>query len=241
MPGHANASGPGIGRRPYFGWVVARALAATETVSWGVLYYAFSVILVPLRAELGWSTAALTGGYSLALLVSGLAAPFAGRWLDRHGPRALMTTGSVAGSLLVLDWAGVESLLAYNLIWAGIGLAMATTLYEPTFATVATWFARDRGRALILVTVAAGFASTIFLPLSGAPAEALGWRRALVVLAGVLAHSTIPPHALLLGRRPEDLGLLPDGAAPRAIADAPVVETNPSDVTARDALRDAAF
>ncbi len=113
----------------YYGWVVAGTLAATETVSWRVLYYAFAVFLVPMQAELGWSTAALTGAYSLALLVSGLAAPIVGRWLDRHGPRALMTAGSIAGSALVLAWSRAQDLAAFYLIWAGVGLAMAATLY----------------------------------------------------------------------------------------------------------------
>ena len=163
----------GTGRR-YYGWVVAGTLAFTETVSWGVLYYAFTVFLVPMQVELGWSAATLTGAYSLALLVSGLAAPFVGRWLDRHGPRALMTAGSLLGALLVLAWSRVQDATAFYLVWAGIGLAMAATLYEPAFATMATWFERGRGKALLLVTLAAGFASTIFLPLSGWLVGALG-------------------------------------------------------------------
>ena len=224
----------------YYGWVVAGTLAVTETVSWGVLYYAFSVFLVPMQAELGWSPARLTGAYSLALLLSGLAAPFVGRWLDRHGPRALMTAGSLLGALLVLAWSGVQDATAFYLVWAGIGLAMAATLYEPAFATVATWFERGRGKALLLVTLAAGFASTIFLPLSGWLVGALGWRRALVVLAAVLAAGTILPHALLLRRRPGDLGLRPDGD-PLGTPLASVRGGEPAGATAREALRDPAF
>ena len=71
----------------YYGWVVVGTLATTETISWGILYYAFAAFLVPMQQELGWSTATLTGAYSLALLVSGLAAIPVGRWVDRHGPR----------------------------------------------------------------------------------------------------------------------------------------------------------
>ena len=58
-----------LGRRFYYGWVIVATLALTETVSWGILFYAFSVFLVPMRGALGWSEAALTGAYSLALLV----------------------------------------------------------------------------------------------------------------------------------------------------------------------------
>ena len=220
--------------------MVAGTLAATETVSWGVLYYAFSVFLVPMQEELGWSPATLTGGYSLALLLSGLAAPFVGRWLDRHGPRALMTAGSGLGVLLVAAWAAVDTFVAYYLIWAGLGLAMAATLYEPAFATLVHWFERERGRALLVVTVAAGFASTIFLPLSAWLVDRVGWRSALLVLAGILAVATVLPHALLLRRRPEDLGLLPDGAPPGAGAE-PSPPTVVRGMRLDEALRDSAF
>ena len=231
------------GQRPYYGWVVAGTLAATETVSWGVLYYAFSVFLLPMQQELGWSPATLTGGYSLALLLSGLAAPLVGRWLDRHGPRLLMTVGSILGALLVLAWSTVDNLLAYYLIWSGLGLAMAATLYDPAFATLTAWFERDRPRAMLLVTVAAGFASTIFLPLAGWLVDLLGWRHALLALAALLALLTIPPHGLLLRRRPEDLGLHPDGAPPSSgtAGAAGVAPGKITGVPPREALRHPAF
>ncbi|MEA2529422.1 MAG: hypothetical protein QOG89_1066 [Thermomicrobiales bacterium] len=229
------------GHRLYYGWVVAGTLAVTETVSWGVLYYAFSVLLVPMRDELGWSAATLTGAYSLSLLISGLAAPFVGRWLDRHGPRGLMTAGSVLGVLLVVAWSRVDDLALYYLVWAGIGLAMAATLYDPAFATITRWFERDRSRALLLVTVVAGFASTIALPFSSWLVERFVWRTALLILAAILAVATIPAHALLLRRRPEDLGLRPDGAPlpkDQEIAASAIVLDG---VPVRDALRDPAF
>jgi MFS family permease len=77
-------------------------LALTETTSWGILYYAFTVFLTPMQAELGWSRADLTGAFSMALLLAGLAGIPVGHWLDRHGPRLLMTLGSCAASLLML-------------------------------------------------------------------------------------------------------------------------------------------
>jgi MFS family permease len=199
------------GRRLYYGWVVVGTLATTETISWGILYYAFAAFLVPMQRELDWSTAALTGAYSLALLVSGLAAMPVGRWIDRHGPRLLMTLGSIGGTLLLLAWSRTDSLPAFYALWIVMGAVMAATLYEPAFVVVATWFRRVRGRALLLLTFVAGFASTVFLPVATLLIEQLGWRQALVVLAVFLAVTTIPAHALILRRRPEDLGLLPDG------------------------------
>lgn len=228
------------GNRLYYGWVIAGTLAATETISWGILFYAFSVFLVPMQAELGWSRGELTGAYSLALLISGLAALPVGRWLDRHGPRALMTAGSILGTGLLLAWAAVDTLSVFYLIWAVMGLAMAATLYEPAFAVIASWFERNRGRAMLLLTFFGGLASTIFLPVSAWLVERLGWREALVVLAIFLGATTIPAHALLLRRRPEDLGLRPDGMVDDHAVDAssPPAITG---ITLRAALHAAAF
>ena len=223
----------------YYGWVVVGTLATTETISWGILYYAFAAFLVPMQVELGWSTAALTGAYSLALLVSGLAAVPVGRWIDRRGPRLLMTVGSIGGTLLLVAWARTETLPAFYLLWAAMGLVMAATLYEPAFTVVAVWFRQARGRALLLLTFVAGFASTIFLPVSTSLIERTGWREALMVLAAFLAITTIPAHALVLRRKPEDLGLHPDGSPPVDNAQLPLTERE--GISLRTALREHAF
>lgn len=228
----------GTARRPrFYGWTMVWTLAVTETISWGILFYAFAVFLVPMQGELGWTTPQITGAYSLALLVAMAVSPPVGRWLDRAGPRLPMTIGSILGTLLVLAWSRVESLPVFYMIWAGIGVALALTLYEPAFAVVATWFVRGRARALLVLTTVAGFASTIFLPLAGWLTERYGWREALAVLAVILAVLTIPAHALVLRRRPEDLGVLPDGE--RGLADAPPAE--PEGVLPARARRDPAY
>lgn len=197
-------------------WGIAWTLAWTELVSWGILYYAFTALLVPMQDEFGWSAGALTGAYSLSMLVSGLAAPLVGRWLDLHGPRALMTAGSIAGVLLVLAWSRVQTLPGFYLIWVGIGLASAATLYEPAFTTIAQWFRHDRSRAMLLVTLLGGFASTVFLPLTGWLTDRSGWRDALVMLAVILAVTTVLPHALMLRPGPEPESATPTGETPAA-------------------------
>ncbi|CCG04449.1 MFS transporter [Blastococcus saxobsidens] len=186
------------------------ALSVTETISYGVLYYSFAVFLVPMREELGTSTAQLSGALTLALALTGIGGVVVGRWLDRSGSRWIMTSGSLLGGASVLAWSRADDLVELYLAFAGIGLASAAVLYEPAYAVINSWFRRDRPKALLTLTVVAGFASTIFLPTSQFLIETLGWRPALVVLAAVVAACAVP-HALLLRRSPADLGLEPDG------------------------------
>ena len=77
--------------------VIVLALACTETISWGVLYYTFAVLMPSIEAELGWSRVAMTGAFSLALLLAGLAAPLFGRWLGLSG--MLLALGVATGLL----------------------------------------------------------------------------------------------------------------------------------------------
>jgi len=181
-------------------------LSITETVSWGILYYGFPVMLRPMEADLGFSRAQLTGALSIGLLTSALAALPIGRWIDRHGARGIMTLGSILGTALVLAWARVESLGALYAVWALMGLAMAATLYEPAFAAIVGWFPMEsRDRALLVVTLVAALASTIFMPFEAWLVGRLGWRGALAALAMILAVPTIPIHAFVL-RRPSRHG-----------------------------------
>lgn len=198
-------------RQHYYGWNITWALAITQTVGYGVLFYAFSVFIKPMEAELGWSRAQSTGAFSLALLVSGLVAIPLGKWVDKHGARLLMTFGSMLGVVLLLAWSFNSSLVALYLIQAGIGLVMAATFYEIAFTVVAVWFRRNRRTAMLIVTLVAGLASTIFIPLSTFLVETMHWRDALRILALILGCTAIPLHAFVLRKHPHSMGLEPDG------------------------------
>lgn len=195
----------------YHGWRIVAALAVTETVSFGILYYAFTVFVTPMRLDLGWSTATITGAFSLSLLVAGACAPFVGRALDRHGARGLMSAGSVLGASALLAWSSVGAPWALYAAFVLLGVASALVLYESAFAVVAVWFERRRSAALTVLTFVAGFASVIFVPVAALLVEALGWREALRALAVVQLVATLPLHALVLRRRPDDVGQHVDG------------------------------
>ena len=222
---------PAARRRDYPGWWMVWALSVTTLVGYGALFYAFAVFVVPMREDLGASTAQLSLALSLSIATAGAAAVPVGRLLDRHGARWLMTGGSLLAAASVALWSRAGDLPTLYLAFVGIGLAGAAVLYDPAFAVVNTWFLRDRGTALLTITVVAGFASTVFLPASQALVGALGWRSALLVLAALLAACAVP-HAVLLRRSPADLGLPVDGrpGAPHPAAEDPV-DTGPTGTT----------
>jgi MFS family permease len=209
----------------YYGWVLVVMLGITQTITWGIVYYGFTVFLPVLEADRGWTRGQMSGAFSIAMLLSGLGAAPVGQWLDARGPRVLMTAGSVVATLLLLALSRVQTLTEFYVVWALTGIVMSGVLYEPAFAVVTAWFERQRTRAITAVTLMAGFASTIFMPIEAWLIDLQGWRTALVTLAAFLAITTILPHALLLRRRPEDVGQHLDGDPPApggtvAVADA---------------------
>ena len=227
-PGRASRRPIGYEERgddPGYGWAIVAVLGVTEAISYGVLSYAFSVLLLPMQRDLGWSQVALTGAYSLAILVSGLASIPVGRLLDRISPRLPMTAGSVLAALLVLAWSRVSTLPQLYLVFATLGVAMALVLYGPAFIVITKWFRFRRNAALTALTMIAAFSSFIFSPLTNGLVAAFGWRGAVVVLALILAVGTVPLHALALRPAPHQKDpSRPEAATPRTPRAAPRAE-----------------
>ena len=194
-PASGAATGAGDRWRPR---AALPPLCATQIVSWGIVYYAFPVLNPQITAATGWSAGATAAAFSLGLVVSALAGIRVGRILDRRGPRIVMTVGSVLGAVSLLIVAAAPNVPVFMAGWALAGLAMATTFYQPAFAALTRWWAPDHVRALTVVTLAGGLASTVFAPLTAALADHLSWRHTYLVLAAVLAAVTIPAHALAL-------------------------------------------
>ena len=178
-----------------------RALAAlclTEIVSYGVIYYAFPVLAGQIAAGTGWSRTAITAAYSAGNLAGALAGIKVGRVLGRHGPRPVMTTAGIVAAFAVAGLAAAPGYAWFLAAWLAAGTASAGLYYPPAFAALTAWYGPRRVQAITTLTLAAGFASTIFAPLTSALAAHLGWRGAYLVLAAVLAAVTIPACAFAL-------------------------------------------
>ncbi len=157
------------------------AIGVGQCVNWGVLYYAFGILLTPLELDLQVPTWIVASAFSLALLTSALTAPTVGKWIDRGlGLRSVLLGGYVAASVLLL-WTVLPGLPSLFVVWAALGVCMAFTLYEPVFVTIGRVIRPPaaRLRALATVTVFGGLASTVFLPLTALLVEAWDWRSAV--------------------------------------------------------------
>lgn len=179
-------------------------IGAGQCVSWGVLYYAFSVWLVPVERDLGAERWLVTGAFSSALLVSAVAAPTIGLLTDRgRGPAVMQAGGLIAAGLLGL-WAAAPSLWMSYLVWSALGFCMAAVLYEPAFAMVGRAIddGRDRLRAVGTITVLGGLASTVFLPFAAWLVDRFGWRVSVCGLALCLAGVTTAVYWSALRKLP---------------------------------------
>jgi len=188
-------------------------LSWAQLITWGSVFYTFSLLMGPVERELGLSRAEASLGFSLALLADGLMAYPIGRWIDRGDERRVMTWGSAWVGLCLLAHSFIDSLVGFYAVWLGLGLGMSATLYAPVFAVVTRRFPNDFRRAIIIMTFLGGLASTVFIPLTSWLIQIFGWRHALWVLALFQWLICLPLHAWLL-----------QGAAKKKIAEAATPE-----------------
>lgn len=192
-------------------------LSLAQLITWGSVFYTFSLLMEPVERELGLSRAQSSLAFSLALLAEGLLAYPVGRWIDRGHERAVMTGGSVLVGLCLALHSTVNSATGFYAVWLGLGAGLSATLYAPAFAVVTRRFPSDFRRAIITMTFLGGLASTVFIPLSAWLIQALGWRQALWCLAALHLLVCAPLHALILRDAPRPLHTSPsDTAIPRA-------------------------
>jgi len=184
-------------------WRVVTALSITHLVSYGTLFYAFALLIDPMERELGWSKTALTAAFSLALVSSAFFAVPVGRLIDRGYGRAVMTGGSVLAALLLLVWAFTESYAVFLLVWLGLGAATSAVFYEAGFAVLALNLGLLARRGITIITLVAGFASTVFIPLLHLLIDNFGWRDTILVMAALNLGICAAFHAYGIPAAPE--------------------------------------
>ena len=172
-------------------------LAVTQIVSWGSLFYAFSIVAPDIQRDLGLGPELVFGAFSWALLAAGLVATPVGIMLDRYGGRYVMAAGSLLSFLGLVWLSRCEGVVSYYLAWSLIGVAMALTLYEAAFATINRELETGSRQAISTLTLFAGFASTLFWPLTAKLHTMLGWRDTYLWYGVAQLVVCMPLHLLL--------------------------------------------
>ncbi|MCL4533594.1 MAG: MFS transporter, partial [Bacteroidetes bacterium] len=200
-----------FGGRVYYGWLVVAVTFLTLVVSAGVRS-APGVLIVPLEVQFGWSRAAISFAVSIGLLLYGLCGPFAGRLMDRSGPRRLMLFGLLLAGSSTAASAAISELWQLDLLWglvSGIGTGVTASVLGVAVAT--RWFVARRGLVMGLFGAASSAGQLVFLPFLMWLVVSVGWRGAVTALAAAVLLALLP--ALLLMRNdPSELGLRPYGA-----------------------------
>jgi MFS family permease len=196
-------------------WRAIPILGLSQILSWGAIYYT-PVLIAPLIAEeRGWSLTFAMGGFSLGLLAAGLCSPLIGRMIDQHGGHVVMPLGALLGAAGLIGIAYATNPVLYLAVWMMLGAAMAASLYDPAFATLARIFGTDARRAITLLTFIGGFASTVSWPATYFLIGAIGWRGTYSLYAALLALLAAPLLAFALPREHAAAQVLPEGSLPK--------------------------
>lgn len=167
-------------------------LGITQILAWGTSYYLLTVLAGPIAADTGWPLTLIVGGFSLALLVSGLASPRIGRLIAHNGGRPVLAGGAVLMGCGLALLGLSPNLPMFWIGWIVIGLAMSASLYDPAFSTLGRIYGTEARSAITTLTLFGGFASTICWPISAWLVETAGWRSTCFVYAAIQISFSLP-------------------------------------------------
>lgn len=207
---------PPLARRPriFYGWYVVGVASLGAFLGAGSSQLFMSIMLKPMTEDLGWSRTATTGAITIGTILGGLLSPFVGRLADRLGPRLLTTLGALVLTATYLGLASLTDLWQFYVVYVtGRGLTSSLVSGVVPFTAAANWFRRMRGRALGLIAMCIPLGGSALSFVGQLIIDGPGWRTAFVVFGAATLVLLVPLAALILRRRPEEMGLLPDGVS----------------------------
>src|ERR1700754_3829570 len=205
----------------FYGWLIVAVTFVTMAIGVNART-AFSLFYPPIISEFGWDRGVTAGAFSFGFVASGVASPLIGRMMDRLGPRAVMELGvALMGGGLLLAPLTTQPWHLYLNIGVLVGAGSVCLGYSGQSLFLPNWFVRRRGLAMGIAFAGVGIGSIIILPWVQAMIEQTGWRTACTAM-GILVLVVLAPINLLLRKRPEELGLEPDGDASASASVRPV-------------------
>ena len=203
-------------RFPFFyGWVIvgsAFVLLALAYTAW----YSFSVFLVAILEEYGWSRALTAGVFSVFTVVHGLTGPLIGGMVDRRGPRLVVGVGAMILAAGLIGSSRISEPWQFYLFFGVVAaMGVGATGWIPNFTLLQNWFVRRLGTVVGIASGGVGFGILFLVPLAQYAILHVGWRITYVLLAAAVLAVMLPTTLLFQRRRPQDMGLLPDDSSAR--------------------------
>ncbi len=211
--------------RFYYGWAIVAVGFVIEFFFVSLRSYGAGLFLKPMTQEFGWTRATYSLIQSFSFVVDGFISPFVGPIIDKRGGRGLMIFGAIIGGGSIAALGLVQGLWDFYLL-RGVAVTVGIVCAGPLVINVAisNWFIRRRGKAVAFSLMGVSLGGAVLSPIITHLIATYGWRWAWVICGVAVWVMIVPPVALFIKRRPEDIGLLPDGDSPLEGKQASVVE-----------------
>ena len=219
MSAEERTSDTGQGRL-FYGWTIVAVMAASGAVSMAMGSLNFGLFIKPMGDDLGIGRASFGWAQTARHSASSVTSPIIGWLIDRFGSRVMLPVATLATGAAMVGLAYMS--LPWHLItlFAVMGLVgMSGPGALVTSVPVLKWFVRERGRAIAFTSLGIPIGAVLFVPLTQFLIDGVGWQTAWVVLAIIGVAVIVPLSAVFVRRQPEDMGLLPDGAASPSTGD----------------------
>ena len=199
----------------FYGWYIVAVGILVNIAGTFAFSSTLSIFLKPITEELGASRGAFSLIRTFEIGIAAMIVPLLGSWIDRHGGRGILVLGVLMEGAGLLLSSLVQTFWQFVLVRCSLVIAGEALLGSLVInVTIAQWFVRKRGRAMGIANLGTGIAK-LAIPLVAASLFVLvGWRGTWAAFGIVAPLLVVAPALIFIRRRPEDLGLHPDGEAP---------------------------
>ncbi len=198
--------------RYFYGWNIVAASFMAHLAYAEQFSSTLGLFFRPFQSEFGWNRTQIATVQTISRVVEAATAPLIGPLVDRFGARTLLPIGALIAGTALIGVTFVDSLWQFYLV-RGFVAAIGFTLMGSLVTSVAinNWFVRMRGRALAISSTGASVSNVVMIPIAVYVIAEHGWREMFWIFAVVTWIVVLAPSTILIRRRPEDMGLRPDG------------------------------
>ncbi|MBT6137690.1 MAG: MFS transporter [Rhodospirillaceae bacterium] len=198
----------------FYGWVILGCACSAGVARQGSSVATLSIFVEPMTSEFGWTMTAMSGAVSLGGLLAAFASPMLGPMVDRHGARVMLGIAVILTGAATLMLSQIQGLVAFYLLFCLARMNFAGPFDLGIFGAINSWFVQRRPTATAVVNLAMMIGLTAMPLIAQFAILGHGWRGGWVAVGVVVLLFGLVPTLLFMVRRPEDMGLHPDGFSP---------------------------